>query len=110
MNKMINANRYSRYSGGDLKRAWTARIAAQIRAEKMVKLDNGPYWFDFVWYAPSKRTDPDNISSSGMKLIFDGMMKANVLKNDGWSEVNGFTHNFEVDKQDPRVEIVISKK
>lgn len=110
MNQVINSNRYSRYSGGDMKRAWTARTASSIKKQFIGQtLDDGPYWFNFVWYRKDKRTDPDNIASTGMKFIFDGFQLAKVLKNDGWQQVKGFNHEFRIDKEKPRVEINITK-
>lgn len=110
MNQIINANRYSRFSGGDQKRVWTTRMSIVLKEQmKDDKLDDGPYWFNFVWYRKTKRTDPDNISGAGMKFIFDGMQKAKIMDNDGWKQVAGFEHHFKIDKDNPRVEISITK-
>ena len=35
------------------------------------------------------------------------LIKAGIIKNDGWNEVNSITHKFEVDKKNPRVEIEV---
>jgi len=32
-----------------------------------------------------------------------------VLKNDGWNDIEGFSDEFFVDKQNPRVEVEISE-
>ena len=56
------------------------------------------------WYCRDRRKDPDNISA-GCKFILDGLVKAGVLANDGWRQVAGIEHWFEVDKKNPRVEI-----
>jgi Holliday junction resolvase RusA-like endonuclease len=40
-------------------------------------------------------------------FFFDGLVKAGIIKNDGWKEVISFTHRFEVDKHHPRLEVEI---
>ncbi len=64
--------------------------------------------FAFVWYRSDRRTDPDNITA-GQKFVFDGLVSAGVLRGDGWRYVRSIKHDFKVDKQNPRVEIVITE-
>lgn len=61
-----------------------------------------------TWYCKNKRKDKDNIMA-GQKFIFDGLQKAGVLSNDGWKQIGDVTHRFEVDKRNPRVEIVLQE-
>ena len=58
------------------------------------------------WYAKDRRTDPDNIAA-GVKFILDGLVASNVLDNDGWGQISGIIHTFNVDKDSPRVEITL---
>lgn len=60
----------------------------------------------FTWYCKDQKKDPDNISFA-KKYILDGMVDAGVLKNDGWKQIQGFEDRFEVDKDNPRVEVEI---
>ena len=78
-----------------------------IHAEKLPKITNKAD-YTFTWYRKNRRNDPDNIQV-GTKYIFDGLVKAGILKNDGWNEINSITHKFEVDKDNPRVEIDITE-
>lgn len=59
-----------------------------------------------TWYCKNKKQDKDNIAV-GLKFILDGMVHARIIENDGWKQVHGFSHKFEVDKDNPRVEITI---
>lgn len=61
-----------------------------------------------TWYCKDKRKDKDNIMS-GQKFIFDGLVRAGTIKNDGWANVGDITHGFEVDKENPRIEIEIKE-
>lgn len=63
---------------------------------------------DFVitWYCKNKRIDPDN-TSAGVKFLLDGLVEAGVMENDGWGNINSLTHIFQIDKENPRVEVEI---
>jgi len=41
--------------------------------------------------------------------VQDALVKAGVLANDGWQEIVSFADRFGIDKENPRVEIVIEK-
>jgi Holliday junction resolvase RusA-like endonuclease len=61
--------------------------------------------FTFTWLCKNRKRDPDNIAS-GKKFIFDALQDANILKNDGWDQVKGISHKFQVDAR-PGVIITI---
>ena len=62
--------------------------------------------YHFTWYCKNRKKDPSNISYA-VKFIFDGLEMAGVIENDGWKQISGITHKFEVDKKNPRVVIDI---
>lgn len=64
--------------------------------------------FIFTWYCKDKRRDKDNVMSA-QKFIFDGLQKAGVIENDGWKQIRDIIHRFEIDKENPRVEIEIKE-
>ena len=37
----------------------------------------------------------------------DGLVGSGVLQGDGWNNIDGFSDTFEVDKENPRVEVRI---
>lgn len=61
-----------------------------------------------TWYEPNMRRDIDNISA-GQKFILDALVKAGVIENDSQKYVKRITHDFEVDKENPRVEVEITE-
>ena len=61
-----------------------------------------------TWYCKNKKQDKDNIAT-GLKFILDGLVNAGIIENDGWKQIDGFSHKFEVDKLNPRVEIKITE-
>ena len=107
LNKFINAQRANRWGGASVKKKQTEiceRAFAPIRAKKL-KL---PITLHITWVCKDKRKDKDNVAF-GKKFILDGMIQSGLLKNDGWSEIAGFTDSFEVDKDNPRIEIELEE-
>jgi len=104
LNQIIKVSKihYGAYS--KLKKDNTDKVTwIAKKLPKMKRID-----LDITWYCKNKRKDKDNIAS-GIKFLLDGLVKAGVIKNDGWREVNSFSHNFKVDKDNPRVEIEIKE-
>lgn len=62
----------------------------------------------FNWYENNRQRDKDNICFA-KKFILDAMQKGKVLKNDGWSQIRYFRDEFYIDKDNPRVELIIEE-
>lgn len=109
LNDYIGALDKSRHAGATLKK--TAQHTVEWCAKKQLSKfrPTGPVWMKYTWYERNKRRDKDNVSSFGRKVIQDGLVKAGVLKNDGWAQIEGFSDAFRVDAKRPRVEVEISE-
>ncbi len=57
-----------------------------------------------TWYEPNARRDPDNITG-GQKFILDGLVRAGTIPNDSQKYIANIMHKFEVDREEPRVEV-----
>lgn len=68
------------------------------------KIEKGT--IEFSWYEKNKRRDKDNVAFA-KKFILDAMQEMGILENDGWQQVIGFSDYFFIDKENPRVEVVI---
>ncbi len=79
--------------------AWIAKSEIKKQLEKID--------LDITWICKNRRKDKDNIMAGGLKMILDGLVVAGVIKNDGWSEIGSINNRFEVDKDNPRVEVEI---
>lgn len=77
-----------------------------LHARDLPKLEKAN--FIITWYCKNKRQDKDNIMA-GQKFIFDGLVEAGVIENDGWAQIGDVAHLFEVDKKNPRIEIRIEE-
>lgn len=107
LNQYITALDRNRNAGSVLKKSAQSRVEWCAKTQLRHFRPTGPVWMKYTWYEPNKRRDKDNISSFGRKVIQDGLVKAGVLKNDGWAYIEGFSDRFRVDKKRPRVEVEI---
>lgn len=109
LNDYIAAERANRHKGAKMKADNGNIVAMAIRrCMRGVKIDK-PVFMEYLWIEPSRRRDKDNISSFGRKVIQDALVDTEVLKDDGWKYVVGFSDNFEVDKDNPRIEVKIKE-
>lgn len=100
MNKVIQANRSSKYVGAKMKKDNTKLVAWNCKAQE-IKPFGKKIDLDITFHCKDKRTDKDNIIST-TKFILDGLVEAGVIPNDGWSEIGNLNYNFKIDKKRPR--------
>jgi Holliday junction resolvase RusA-like endonuclease len=97
------------HKGGAMKRdnedtvIWSIR--QQLRGIHITK----PVVIHYKFYEKDKRRDKDNILSCAMKFIQDSLVKCHVMQNDGWNEIENFTHEFYVDKAHQRIEVTLEE-
>ena len=60
-------------------------------------------------YEANMKRDKDNVFAMISKTVQDSLQECNVIKNDGWHYVENFTHDFFVDKSNPRIEVFIEE-
>lgn len=100
LNDYIKANRSNRFKGAEMKRINEELVMLSVRKVKI----NRPVKIAFKWYEKNSRRDMDNIAFA-KKFILYALVKKGVLKDDGWKWVKGFTDEFFIDKENPRVEV-----
>lgn len=107
LNEYVEAERAHRQKGAAMKRRAqrTVELCAKTQLRKFCPA--GPVWMKYTWYERNRRRDKDNISSFGRKVIQDGLVKAGILKNDGWAQIEGFSDKFLEDAKNPRIEVEI---
>ena len=107
LNDYISAERTNRHKGAKMKASNGDIVTVAIsRCMKGVKIEK-PVFMEYLWVEPNRRRDLDNISSFGRKVIQDALVDTGVLKDDGWKYVVGFSYKFDVDKKNPRIEVLI---
>lgn len=109
LNDYITAERTHRQKGAAMKRQ--AEQVVLLAARKCLRgvRFQGPVTMAYTWYEPNRRRDKDNVSSFGRKVIQDALVRAGVLPNDGWANIDGFSDAFRVDPKHPRVEVDIQE-
>lgn len=104
LNEYIKAERTNKYLAAKMKKNETLRV--QYETNDVYPLPGGKLDYTFHWYRKDRRTDPDNIFHSS-KQIFDGLQASGVIEGDGWKQIGKITHECFVDKEHPRVEIIV---
>lgn len=108
LNEYIAAERSNRYKGAKMKADNEKIILYAIRqCMRGVRIEK-PVFMEYTWVEKNKRRDKDNITF-GRKFVQDALKNAGVLKDDGWNEVVGFSDRFEVDKEDPHIDVLIKE-
>ena len=109
MNDLIAANRIRRGNwskGQEMKQTWqeVARLAIKLHGLKPIR---SRCRIQYTFFEPNRRRDMDNISGFAHKVIQDALVAEGILANDGWNEISGYTDSFEVDKDNPRIEVTL---
>ena len=95
--------------GNELKKDTQELIIWHIRQQLKGVHINNPILLKYDFFEPNKRRDLDNISAFAHKVIQDSLVVAGVIKNDGWSNILGFTDQFYLDKDNPRIEVILEE-
>jgi len=103
LNEITNANRANMYQGAHMKKSTEKMITAALMYQKVTPIHE-PVYLRFNWVEPNKKRDKDNIAS-GRKFILDALVKSGILENDGWKHIIGFSDRFNVDKNNPHIEV-----
>ena len=104
MNEIIKEARGNKYASAHEKKVNTVRVYNAIRLVFHGYKTMGKVWLSCNWVEKNKKRDPDNIVVA-KKYICDGLVLAGLLKNDGWSQIAGFTDTWEVGEPGVWVEV-----
>jgi Holliday junction resolvase RusA-like endonuclease len=75
-------------------------------AKKLPKF--GKVNISITWYEKDARRDIDNIMG-GQKFIMDSLVKIGTIKDDSQKYVKSINHQFEIDRKNPRIEILVEE-
>lgn len=109
LNDYIGACRTNPYAGAKMKADNEQIVKCAIYSQMRKVRITSPVVMEYHWYEVNKRRDLDNISSFGRKVIQDALVDTKVLVNDGWKEIKGFSDSFDVDSENPRIEVEIKE-
>ena len=93
--------------GNSLKQKWQYEVIKIIRKSlKATKLQE-PIRLSYKYYEPNEDRDLDNICSFAHKVIQDALVQTQSIEDDGWKNIKGFSDEFFIDKDNPRIEVTI---
>lgn len=90
------------------KRQWMEKIYWEVMRLGLKPMKR--VFIRFTWQESGRHRDPDNFSSAGKKFVLDALVKAGVLKNDGWHEIAGWSDAWCVDKAKPGVLVLMEER
>ena len=105
MNDLISADRRNRYVGAKLKKDTQNMLIPLMKMQSKGKKFEGRVLIEVKFFEVNRRRDEDNVIS-GLKFILDALQEAEIIKGDGQKYVHVLPEVF-VDKNNPRIEIVI---
>ena len=105
LNDYIGACRSNRFAGAKMKKDVERLIACFIKTQLKTQF-KGSVSLAFRWYEPNRKRDLDNICFA-KKFILDALVTNGIIEADGWRCVTGFTDEFFVDSDNPRIEVDI---
>ncbi len=68
-----------------------------------------PIIIHYVFYEPNRKRDHDNVFAFASKCIQDALQDCEIIQNDGWEQILNFTHDFYLDRENPRIEVYIEE-
>ena len=108
LNEYTRECRRNPYAGNAMKKETEEVVFWAIRAAKLGPV-RPPVRIAFKWIERNKKRDLDNISAFGHKVIQDALVKAHILPGDGWACIVGLSDDFDVDADNPRIEVTITE-
>ena len=106
LNEYTRACRSNAYAGAEMKKEAEKIVQAYIMQQLKGVHFPGTVELSFRWYEKSKKRDLDNICFA-KKFILDALVGNKIIIADSWRGVVGFTDQFFVDVNNPRIEVDI---
>ena len=95
--------------GGKLKRDYMDIASWCIRRDLRKYKAEKPIIIHYMFFESNMKRDHDNVFCFASKCIQDALQACKVIKNDGWNDVLNFTHTFQLDRDNPRIEVYIEE-
>ena len=112
LNDYTNACRKNAYAGAKIKMGNEQIVRAHAQnallRSHLRRSPKYPVVIDITWYEKDARRDFDNITFA-QKFILDSLVQLKVLKDDSRKFVKRVNHDVQVDKDNPRIEVVIKE-
>lgn len=95
--------------GNSLKQKWQYEVIKSIRKYMKATKIYRPIKLSYKYYEPNSNRDMDNICGFAHKVVQDALVQAQVIVDDKWAYIKGFSDEFFIDKENPRIEVTIEE-
>lgn len=95
--------------GNAMKQREQAKIITCIRKSLRGLKITKPVKIHYDIYEENKKRDLDNVLSVISKFTQDSLVKAGVLHNDGWNEIQSISADFYIDKNRPHILVTLTE-
>ncbi len=95
LNEMIRTARGNKYAAAAQKKKYTNMVAWEIMAQTPT-VSFEAISLDITWIETKKKRDPDNVFAGGLKHLMDGIVAADVIKDDDRDHVASITNRIAV--------------
>ena len=109
LNEYTKANRGNKYGGNSMKRRNEQLVINAIQNYKIKKEECFPISLSIYWYEPNQRRDIDNITFA-TKFIQDALVRKGIIPDDSQKYICRLKHIVQVDKDNPRIEVIIGNE
>lgn len=105
MNEIVKESKRYKTAYNEMKQTATTLVKFSCQRLPIIRKKAN---FKITYYEKNRKRDPDNVAAA-KKFIFDGLVAAKKLSNDGWQQIGGWHEEFKVDKKNPRIEVEIEE-
>lgn len=111
LNEYLSACNKNPRIGGSMKRKFKNIAVEAITYSRSMKgyKAKSPLIVHFVYFEPNRRRDKDNVDSMCRKCVFDALQECGVIENDGWKQIDNYTHDFYVVDVNPHIEVFLEE-
>lgn len=102
LNEYLAATGRNPKAGGRVKRECMNDVSWVVRSDLRGFKTDRLLILHYIIYEPNKKRDKDNIFTVVSKVTQDALQACGVIENDGWAQIENFTHDFYVDADNPR--------
>lgn len=108
-NEFIAANRADPRKGNAFKQTYQRMVWAYIKQAQVAPVTKRVI-IRYDFYEPNKKRDCGNIFAFASKVTEDALQDAGVLPNDNQTWLGGYDVKFDVDKENPRIEVELKEE
>lgn len=96
-------------AGSRMKKQYLEIASWEIRSQLKNYHTDNKIILHYVIYEPNMKRDKDNVFCMVSKCVSDALQVCKVIDNDGWKNIENFTHDFFLDRNNPRIEVYIEE-